>query len=86
LFLLGETGGILISRIPHQRMLTDRQGIDDEDDTPDFDVNSCRRLRNGRTGHPRSIFSLASCATGVAFGDADQPHDCRRDADLQAAS
>jgi hypothetical protein len=31
----GETGGILISRILHQRMLPDRQGIDDEDDTPD---------------------------------------------------
>jgi len=30
-----ETGGALISRILHPRMLPDRQAIDDEDDKPD---------------------------------------------------
>jgi toxin ParE1/3/4 len=30
-----ETGGILISRILHQRMLPENQSIDDEDDMPD---------------------------------------------------
>jgi toxin ParE1/3/4 len=33
-FYRAEQGGILISRILHQRMLPDRQAID-EDDTPD---------------------------------------------------
>jgi toxin ParE1/3/4 len=33
-FYRHEPGGILISRILHQRMLPDRQAIDDEDDTP----------------------------------------------------
>jgi toxin ParE1/3/4 len=35
LFYREESGGILISRILHQRMLPDRQAIDDEDDVPD---------------------------------------------------
>jgi toxin ParE1/3/4 len=34
-FYRKETGGILISRILHQRMLPENQTIDDEDDTPD---------------------------------------------------
>jgi toxin ParE1/3/4 len=34
-FYREETGGILISRILHQRMLPENQAIDDEDDTPD---------------------------------------------------
>jgi toxin ParE1/3/4 len=33
-FYREETGGILISRILHQRMLPEHQVIDDEDDTP----------------------------------------------------
>ena len=34
-FYRQEPGGILISRILHQRMLPDRQAIDDEEDPPD---------------------------------------------------
>ena len=35
LFYREDPGGILISRILHQRMLPENQSIDDEDDTPD---------------------------------------------------
>jgi toxin ParE1/3/4 len=34
-FYREEPGGILISRILHQRVLPEEQDIDDEDDTPD---------------------------------------------------
>jgi plasmid stabilization system protein ParE len=34
-FYREDPGGILISRILHQRMLPENQAIDDEDDTPD---------------------------------------------------
>jgi plasmid stabilization system protein ParE len=34
-FYREESGGILITRILHQRMLTDKQAVDDEDDMPD---------------------------------------------------
>ena len=34
LFYRQESGGILVSRILHQRMLPDRHAIDDQDDQP----------------------------------------------------
>jgi len=34
-FYREETGGVLISRVLHQRLLPEKQAIDDEDDTPE---------------------------------------------------